>query len=76
MSKVRVEYNRTARVRAPVADVYRFFAEPDLMAQEAVNLDRYEKLDDTRSRWLFRRPRGSTSLPNTPSRSPATARTA
>lgn len=54
MSKVRVEYNRTARVRAPVADVYRFFAEPDLMAQEAVNLDRYEKLDDTRSRWLFR----------------------
>ena len=54
MSKVRLEIKRTLRVRAPLPDVFIFFADPDRMKEEAVNLDLYERIDATRSRWVFK----------------------
>jgi uncharacterized membrane protein len=54
MSKVRLEIKRTLRVRAPLPEVFTFFADPDRMKEEAQNLDQYERIDATRSRWLFK----------------------
>jgi uncharacterized membrane protein len=54
MSKVRLEIKRTLRVRAAVPEVYEFFANPDRMREEAQNLDQYERLDATHSRWVFK----------------------
>jgi len=54
MPKVRLEIKRTLRVRAALPEVYHFFADPDTMKQEAQNLELYERIDATRSRWVFK----------------------
>jgi uncharacterized membrane protein len=54
MSKVRLEIKRTLRVRAPLSEVHEFFANPDRMREEAQNLELYERIDATHSRWVFK----------------------
>jgi uncharacterized membrane protein len=53
MTKIAATEERTLTVRSSLEDVYRFFADPALLKEETADVDRFDRLDGNRARWVL-----------------------
>ena len=53
MTKIAATEERTLTVPAPIQEVYRFFSDPVLLREATVDVERFERIDEHRARWVL-----------------------
>jgi len=53
MAKIDATEERTLLLKAPLAEVYRFFADPALLKEETADVERFEPLGEGKAHWVL-----------------------
>ena len=53
MTKIAATEERTLKVKSPLKDVYQFFNDPGLLKEETADVERFERLEGNRARWVL-----------------------